>query len=175
MVSLTFCAFHFDKHFLISLSQPQLVPGRSYLSLCFVDTEQWQPLCGCFTNLNVEKKKKKRMEYLIAFYNGSEISVIIYYQMWLLKALGVAGILHEFQLGPVIESRIHLAGQSNRFYCACFTHTSTVAQQHRTKKRTCHTATRGHGIANACGISKNPKLIWEKRRTKKVELLVREF
>lgn len=69
------------------------------------------------------------MEYLIAFYNGSEISVIIYYQMWLLKASGVAGVLHEFQLGPVIESRIHLAGQSSRFHCACFTRTTTVAQQ----------------------------------------------
>lgn len=70
------------------------------------------------------------MEYLIAFYNGSEISVIIYYQMWLLKASGVAGVLHEFQLGPVIESRIHLAGQSSRFHRACFTRTTTMAQQH---------------------------------------------
>lgn len=77
--------------------------------------------------------EKKGLEYLIAFYNGSEISVIISYQMWLLKASGVAGVLHEFQLGPVIESRIHLAGQSSRFHRACFTCTTTVAQQHRTK------------------------------------------
>lgn len=73
------------------------------------------------------------MEYLIAFYNGSEISVIIYYQMWLLKASGVAGVLHEFQLGPVIESRIHLAVQSSRFRRACFTLITTVAQRHGAK------------------------------------------
>lgn len=175
MLTHTFCAFHFDKHFLISLSQPPLVARQSYLSLCCADTQQWQTLCGCFTNLNV----KKRMEYLIAFYNGSEISVIICYQMWLLKASGVAGVLHEFQLGPVIESRIHLVGQSSRFHRACFTRAATMAQQHWTKKtrqRTCHTATRGHGIADACGISKNLKLNWKKgRKNKRVEMLVREF
>lgn len=54
---------------------------------------------------------QKEMEYLIAFHNGPEICVIIYYQMWLLKASGVPGVLHEFQLSAVIESRIHLAGQ----------------------------------------------------------------
>ncbi len=54
---------------------------------------------------------QKEMEYLIAFHNGPEICVIIYYQMWLLKASGVPGVLHEFQLRAVIESRIHLAGQ----------------------------------------------------------------
>lgn len=72
---------------------------------------------------------EKKTEYLIAFYNGSEISVIIYYQMWLLKALGVAGVLHEFQLGPVIESGIHLAGQSSRFHHAYLTRMTTVAQR----------------------------------------------
>lgn len=83
------------------------------------------------------------MEYLIAFYNGSEISVIIYYQMWLLKASGVAGVLHEFQLGSVIESRIHLAGQSSRFQVLALLaqlpwHNNTHA--HTEKQRTCHTA-----------------------------------
>lgn len=35
MLTQTFCAFHFDKHFLISLSQPQLVAG-SLIFLCVV-------------------------------------------------------------------------------------------------------------------------------------------
>lgn len=61
------------------------------------------------------------MEYLIAFHNGPEICVIIYYQMWLLKASGVPGVLHEFQLRAVIESRIHLVGQFAGPSVACQT------------------------------------------------------
>lgn len=148
MVSHTFCTFHFDKNFLISLLQPQLVPGC--LIFCYVV----QILSRGSLSVDVLQiwMWKKGMEYLIAFHNGPEISVIIYYQMWLLKALGVPAVLHEFQLRAVIESRIHLAGQSSRLRCACITPCTDRATTAANAKCTCHHGTCDHSTAHACVI-----------------------
>lgn len=77
---------------------------------------------------------QKEMEYLIAFHNGPEICVIIYYQMWLLKASGVPGVLHEFQLRAVIESRIHLAGQFSGPSIACLPHRFSGTRENGNKQ-----------------------------------------